>query len=149
MGIMEKTFKEGAVRATVWYNGDITSGYRTISLTKSYKKGNEWKSTSSLNHRDLGDALTVLSMAYEYLASEKSSISISKKTETESVFEDSRINSKVAATSTEILSFINALKMNMMDLKRCSDDEDYDMSMHCIKDNLKNFITRMSAVMEK
>lgn len=70
----EKTFRAGAISATIWENETERDGkksaYRTISLVRNYmdKKTNEWKTTNSFRVTDLPKAILVMSKAYEYLA---------------------------------------------------------------------------------
>jgi hypothetical protein len=41
-----------------------------VSLTKSYRKDNEWQNTSSLGAEDLDKAIQVLELAKEFLNQE-------------------------------------------------------------------------------
>lgn len=57
-------FRIGNVTATVWKNGD----YHSVNLSKSYKDGDEWKSTDSLSHGDLLNAAEALKRAEAWIS---------------------------------------------------------------------------------
>jgi len=69
----EKTFRAGAVSASVWTNERNVDGLpkqiRSVQFQKRYqdKEGN-WQTTTSLNVRDLPQALVVLGKAFEHLS---------------------------------------------------------------------------------
>ena len=69
----EKKFSAGAVSASVWANAREVDGQSkeimSVQFQKRYKdpEGN-WKTTNSLNERDLPKALVVLGKAFEYLS---------------------------------------------------------------------------------
>ena len=70
----EKTFKMGAVRASVFLNTFQRNGQtlpiRKVVLEVRYKdKEGQWQSTNSLSLNDLPKAITALQQAYEYLLS--------------------------------------------------------------------------------
>ena len=67
----ETKFRAGSVTATIWkntgkFNGKETE-YSTVSLTRSYKKDDEWKSANSMRVQDLPHAALVLNKAFEFL----------------------------------------------------------------------------------
>jgi len=65
----EKTFRIGSVSASVFVNEvKGKQPFRSVSLQRRYKEGDEWKSSGSLNLRDLPAANTVLQMATTYVA---------------------------------------------------------------------------------
>ena len=73
MDKIQKQFKVGLIRATVWKNKGINKAcketeYNTVSLSRSYKdeKG-EWKNTNSLKANDLPKAILALQKAHEQL----------------------------------------------------------------------------------
>ena len=71
----EKTFKMGAVRASVFLNTFQRNGQtlpiRKVVLEVRYKdKEGQWQSTNSLSLNDLPKAVAALNQAYEYLLSE-------------------------------------------------------------------------------
>jgi hypothetical protein len=68
----EKKFKAGAVTATLWKNQGEKGSYATVQLSRNYKDGENWKSTSSLRAADLPKAALVLQKAYEHLTLESS-----------------------------------------------------------------------------
>ncbi len=68
----ERTFRHGAVSASVFVNG-ITRAGRTfdvqkVSLQRTYKdKSGQWQNTSSLGLNDIPKAVLCLTKAYDYL----------------------------------------------------------------------------------
>lgn len=69
----EKTFRAGAISATVWNNMTEKNGetvtYNTVTFERSYKDDSgAWKTTNSLRTNDLPKAALVLQKAYEHLA---------------------------------------------------------------------------------
>ena len=67
----EKKFSTGAISVAVWCNKTVKDGketeFRTVSLERRYKKGEEWHSTNTLRVSDLPKAALVLNKAFEYL----------------------------------------------------------------------------------
>lgn len=64
-----KKFRVGVINATVWNNiSKEGKTYPTISLERSYKDKDGWKSASSLRHTDLPAALLVLQEVFRYLS---------------------------------------------------------------------------------
>ena len=69
----EKSFRIGAVRASVWKNtrenkDGKTFETRTVSLDRSYKdQAGNYKSTNSFNPNEIPKAILLLQRAYEYL----------------------------------------------------------------------------------
>ena len=64
----EQRFNIGAVRATIWKNMSRTGEeFRTVRLSRSYKKGDEWKESNSLGVRDIDKAIKVLEQARDYI----------------------------------------------------------------------------------
>ena len=67
-GTPEKRFSAGLVKATVWKNVSSTGDeFRTVSLSKSYRKDGEWKNTNSLGIDDIDKAIQVLGEARDFL----------------------------------------------------------------------------------
>jgi len=64
----EQRFNIGAVKATIWKNTSRAGAeFRTVRLSRSYKKGDEWKNTNSLGVRDIDKAIKVLEQARDYI----------------------------------------------------------------------------------
>ena len=64
----EQRYSIGAVRATIWKNTTRTGKeFRTVRLSRSYRKGDEWKESNSLSVRDIDKAIEVLQQAREYV----------------------------------------------------------------------------------
>ncbi len=65
----EQRFNIGAVRATIWKNTSRTGEeFRTVRLSRSYKKGDEWKESNSLGVKDIDKAIKVLQQASEHIS---------------------------------------------------------------------------------
>ena len=60
-------FRIGYVSATVWENAEFYS----VTLTRSYKDGEDWKDNGSLNHSDLLNAARVLERAEVWISEQK------------------------------------------------------------------------------
>jgi len=59
----------GNISAAVWENQSKEgNSFNTVSLQRSYKVGEEWKSTTSLRVADLPKAILALQKAYEHLS---------------------------------------------------------------------------------
>ena len=64
----EQRFNIGAVKATIWKNTSRAGEeFRTVRLSRSYKKGDEWKESDSLGFRDIDKAIKVLEQAREHI----------------------------------------------------------------------------------
>lgn len=61
--------KDGLLAATVWKN-ETEDGktITTVSLTRSYKKGDDWHETSSFSRQELHRILALGQMAYDELS---------------------------------------------------------------------------------
>lgn len=69
----EKKFRAGAVTATVWKNVGKTKDGRefddfSTTLERSYKDGEEWKTTNSYKQNDLPKVALVSNLAYKFIA---------------------------------------------------------------------------------
>jgi len=68
----EKTFKAGAVRASIFRNTAVRNGKqllfpKTVIEVRYKDKNGQWKGTNSLSLADLPKAIVALQRAYEYL----------------------------------------------------------------------------------
>lgn len=63
----ERTFKIGAVSASVFLNEGDEGPFRTITLQRRYKKGDSWESSSSFTASNAPAAIAVLHKALDYL----------------------------------------------------------------------------------
>ena len=62
-------FKAGGIQVAVWDNASKEGQvYQTVSIDRSYKAGEEWKTTKSFRANDLPKVILALEKAYEYLA---------------------------------------------------------------------------------
>ncbi len=59
-------FRLGYVSATVWKNDD----FYNVTVSRSYKDGDEWKDTDQLGGGDLMNAVRVLQRAEEFIAAQ-------------------------------------------------------------------------------
>lgn len=64
-----ENIKAGSIQVAIWENEtkDEKNPRKFLSavMTKSYKKGDEWKTTDSLNANDVPKAILALQKAYE------------------------------------------------------------------------------------
>lgn len=58
-------FRIGSVTAAIWKSD---AGFFNVTLTRSYKDGNDWKSTDNLNHGDLLNGARVLQRAEDWIS---------------------------------------------------------------------------------
>ncbi len=67
----EKRFRCGAVSASLWVERKTVEEknveYHSISITKAYKNGDDWKHTTSFNAEDLPKVALVANEAYKYI----------------------------------------------------------------------------------
>jgi len=72
----EKKYRAGQVSATVWkntkeveINGEKQNkDFYSVQVEKSYKDGDDWKSTNNFNQNDLPKLSLVVEMAYKYIS---------------------------------------------------------------------------------
>ncbi len=65
----EKIFRIGAVSASVFVNStEDGRAFRSVSLQRSFKNGEEWKTASSFALSELPSAVAVLQMAMSHVA---------------------------------------------------------------------------------
>lgn len=73
----EKTFRQGAVSASVFVNNGINKNGKNfdvckVSLQRSYKdKSGQWQNTGSLGVNDIPKAVISLTKAYDWLTSKE------------------------------------------------------------------------------
>lgn len=66
----EKTFRIGAVSASVFINRAKTGGsFRSVSLQRRYKDGDKWKTSTNDTLSDLPAAIALLQVAMNHVAS--------------------------------------------------------------------------------
>ena len=58
----------GAVKATVWPNEGKAGARYTVTTSRSFKAGEEWRQTSSYHKSDLPKLIAVLSEAEQWIA---------------------------------------------------------------------------------
>ena len=68
----ETRFSAGFVSASIWNNKRVFDGKevdtKSVTFQKRYKdKDGQWKTSSSLDQRDIADAMVVLGKTYEHL----------------------------------------------------------------------------------
>jgi hypothetical protein len=70
-GQIEQNFNVGLVKATVWKNvSQMGDEFKTVSLSKSYRKNGEWKNSNSLGADDIDKAIDVLQQARNFILGE-------------------------------------------------------------------------------
>ena len=70
----EKTFRIGSCSASVFLNtANGAQPYRSVSLQRRYRDGEEWKTSSSYSLAHLPAAIAVMQMAQDYVASKEAS----------------------------------------------------------------------------
>ena len=66
-----KRFRCGAISASLWVDRKTVEGkpveYHSISITKSYKDGDDWKHTNSFSTEDLPKVALLATEAYKYI----------------------------------------------------------------------------------
>ena len=58
----------GGVKATIWLNDGKGKTRYTVSTSRSFKAGDEWKQTSSFHKSDLPKLIEALSQAEQWIA---------------------------------------------------------------------------------
>jgi len=75
----EKRIRCGAISASIWVDRKNMEGkiveYHSISITKSYKDGDEWKHTNNFNAEDLPKVALVATEAYKFIRLNSSDLS--------------------------------------------------------------------------
>jgi hypothetical protein len=62
-------FRVGSVTASIWKNdGQGGTTYYSVTLQKSFREGNEWRNTDTLNHADVVCAIKALERAEAWVA---------------------------------------------------------------------------------
>lgn len=68
----EKSFRIGACSAAVFLNpGEGQRSFRSVSLQRRYKDGDQWKSTSNFTLNDLPTVQAVLKLATDYVIAQE------------------------------------------------------------------------------
>lgn len=69
MGKPVKEMKEGVIKAAIWKNEYGGKVFYSVSISRSYKdKNDQWKSTSSINEKDISDAIKVFNACAVWIA---------------------------------------------------------------------------------
>lgn len=69
-----RTLRDGQIEAAIWSNtGQHNQVHYSVTVSKNYKQGEEWKKTSSFSSGDLLQVAHLLSKAYDAIAALKSS----------------------------------------------------------------------------
>ena len=67
----EKKFSCGLVSATIWAKTKTVEGetvnFYSVTITKVYKEGEDWKYTNSFNIEDMPKVALVANEAYKYI----------------------------------------------------------------------------------
>ena len=74
----KKRFRCGAISASLWVDRKTVEGkpveYHSISITKSYKDGDDWKHTNSFSTEDLLKVALVASETYKFIRLNRSDV---------------------------------------------------------------------------
>ena len=62
-----KSFRSGAVQAAIWRNETTAGTFHSMTLSRNYKKGDDWKSAESFGPRDLVDLRRVIVAAEQFI----------------------------------------------------------------------------------
>jgi hypothetical protein len=63
-----QTIQLGRIRATIWANQNGESDlWFSVTVSRSYRDGNDWKDTTSFRRDDLPVLAKALDMAYEWI----------------------------------------------------------------------------------
>ena len=63
-----ESFRAGGVKATIWENSTKDgNSYYSVTLTRSYKDGDDWKETNSYYRDDLPKVELVMRKAFEFV----------------------------------------------------------------------------------
>ncbi len=63
-----KKFRIGNLTVNVWKNEGTERPFYTVDIQRSYKDGDEWKNTTSLNHADLLNAARLFQKAEGWIS---------------------------------------------------------------------------------
>jgi hypothetical protein len=63
----EQTFKLGSAQASIFLNEGEQGSFRTVTVQRRYKDGEEWKSSNSFTGTQLANAIAVSQRALGYL----------------------------------------------------------------------------------
>jgi hypothetical protein len=68
----EKTFRLGSAHASVFLNDSDEGQFRTITVQRRYKDGDNWKSSNSYTGTQAASALVVIQQALAHLLHQES-----------------------------------------------------------------------------
>ena len=57
-------FKDRGLELTIWENSNDENTWYSANMERSYKDGDDWKKTTSLNKSDLPKAAALFQLAY-------------------------------------------------------------------------------------
>ena len=63
----EQTFQLGSAHASVFVNEGEQGPFRTVTVQRRYKDGEEWKSSNSFTASQLAQAIAVMQRALDYV----------------------------------------------------------------------------------
>ena len=74
----EKTYRIGRCSASVFVNtageGDDKRTFRAVSLQRRYRDGDDWKSSTSFGLADLPNAIAVMQIAMNHIATHEADV---------------------------------------------------------------------------
>ncbi|MEK6957584.1 MAG: hypothetical protein AABW99_01200 [archaeon] len=68
MGKPIMKFSAGTVQVAVWENESAKGNYKTVSIEKRFKDGDNWRSSNSFKVNELPKAILALQKAYESIS---------------------------------------------------------------------------------
>jgi hypothetical protein len=63
-----KKFRVGDITANIWERTTDKGTFHNVTLERSYKDGDDWKSTGSFSFQDIGSIKLALAMAEKHIA---------------------------------------------------------------------------------
>jgi len=66
-----KQFRCGALSAAIWKRENGEDTFYSVTPSRAYKDGEEWKYSDSLNHDDLPVMAQLLNMSFAWIAVER------------------------------------------------------------------------------
>ena len=68
----EQTFKLGSAHASIFQNDGEQGPFRTVTIQRRYKDGDEWKSSNSFTATQLANSIAISQRAIAYILDQES-----------------------------------------------------------------------------
>ena len=69
----EQTFKLGSAHASIFLNDGEQGPFRTVTIQRRYKDGDDWKSSNSFTAKQLANTIAISQRAIAYILDQESS----------------------------------------------------------------------------